>query len=394
MFDLLQGTRVLEVSLLAPDACGQHLADLGAEVIKVEGPPHGDYVRRLGSLFIDGVSVLHLRWNRGKKSVWLDLKSSAGTEVFRKLVGTADVLLDGLRPGALERLGLGYDSLRTTHPALVYCSLSGLGTFGPYKRLATHGVFYDAFAGLAPPVYPEGGDSPRIPSDYVPIGLEAAALHAALAVTAALLRARRIGEGSFVEVAEADAAALWPSATVDGRLNDLSLRTGPMERSVRYSYYRASDGGLVVFQASEDKFWRNFCEAVGRSDLLERFPSRPVGDHASGNEELRAELAAIFSGRTQAQWTELFIAADVPGGPAYTDGGFIEDPHFVARKLTYRPDEDPGSPRLSGTPIKVAGRSFGASLAPRPGQHTREVLTEVLGMAAEDVASFADAVPA
>jgi crotonobetainyl-CoA:carnitine CoA-transferase CaiB-like acyl-CoA transferase len=153
MFTLLNGVRVLEVSLLAPDTAGQHLADLGADVLKVEPPGRGDYVRQVGTTFLDGISLMHRRWNRGKQSIVLDLKADKERELFLTLARRCDVMIDGLRSGALEDLGLGYEELSRSHPTLVYCSLSGLGTSGPYRRLATHGLFYDAYAGLAPPDY-------------------------------------------------------------------------------------------------------------------------------------------------------------------------------------------------------------------------------------------------
>lgn len=390
MYRLLEGTRVLEISLLAPDSAGQHLADLGAEVIKVEGPPRGDYVRNLGNLDVDGVSTLHLRWNRGKRSIWLDLKSEEGRELFLALAGRSQVVIDGLRWGVLERLGVGYERLREANPALVYCSLSGLGRSGPYSRLATHGVFYDAFAGLAPPVYPADDGIPRIPGRYTAVGIEAAGLYAALAILAALASAARTGTGTLVEVAEADAAAVWSAGAADARLNGVDPGLArSIEASVRYSYYRTKDDRLVIFQASEAKFWENFCHAVDREDLLERFPSAPVGDHSSGNEELRWELQEIFLSKIQAEWTALFIEANVPGGPVYTDVAFLDDPHFKARQLTYGVTSPDGRKlRLMGTPIKVADQTFEISMAPSVGQDTEAVMQDVLEMTEEQTRSY------
>ena len=181
-YTLLGGVRVLELALLAPDLLGMHLADLGAEVVKIEQPPGGDYLREIGARKLAGLNLMHLRWNRGKKSLTLDLKRAEGQRLLHRLVATADVFIDGLRQGAAARCAADYATLRAVNPRLVYCTLSGAGASGPYAALATHGVAYDAFAGLAPPVTHADG-SPRIPS-YTPVGMLAAPLHAALAVCA------------------------------------------------------------------------------------------------------------------------------------------------------------------------------------------------------------------
>ena len=373
MYRLLDGTRVLEVSLLAPDSAGQQLSDLGAEVIKVEGPPHGDYVRSIGGLFIDGVSVLHLKWNRGKKSVWIDLKTERGHQLFLELVEKSDVVIDGMRWGALERLGFSFENLKKVNPALVYCSLSGLGTFGPYTRLATHGVFFDAYAGLAPPVFPSDDGIPRIPNRYTSVGMEGAGLYAALAIVAGLASARRTGTGVFVEVAETDVAALWSSHAANALLNNVPLSSGEgIENSVRYSYYETKDGKYVIFQATEGKFWENFCRTIAREDLLQRFPSAPVGDRASGNEVLRRELQAIFHQRSQSELVALFL----------------NDRHFQARELVYTSDSDGTSRHLMGTPIKLADETFTANMAPRIGQDTATVLREVLGLREGEIEEY------
>jgi crotonobetainyl-CoA:carnitine CoA-transferase CaiB-like acyl-CoA transferase len=396
MYSLLEGVRVLEVALLGTDTAGQHLADLGADVIKVEGPPHGDYIRSLGSVFVDGVNVMHHRWNRGKRSVWLDLKTEVGKSLFLALAESSTVVIDGLRCGALERLGLGEGRLKEINPTLVYCAFSGLGCSGPYKTLATHGVFYDAFAGLAVASYAKGDGIPRIPAHYTPVGVNAGGLYAALAILAALTSATRTGTGTLVEVTEADSAVAWEPDLADARLNGVEpVRTRSMEDSVRYSFYRTKGEGTIVFQATEEKFWDNFCHAIDRPDLLVRFPSTALSDHASGNEELRRELQDTFLLRSAEEWTTLFIEANVPGGPVYSDGGFIDDPQFQARGLAYDVTTANGEHRtFVGTPIKVADEEFGTSAAPAPGQHTAEVLREVLKLDEDAVQTYLASCPA
>ncbi len=382
MYDLLEGIRVLEVALLAPDALGMHLADLGAEVVKLEQPPEGDYVRAIGGTHLGGLSLMHLRWNRGKKSVFLDLKAEAGRQVFLELAAHSQVVIDGLRSGVLERYELGYEAVREVNPALVYCSLNGTGQSGPYRELATHGLAYDAYAGLLPPAFREDGQ-PYIDQN-VTVGIAAGPLYAAFGVAAALVRAERSGMGQHLEVAQMDCAAAWQGTQLDASLNDVETHYEGMQESVRYQYYRCKDGNFVIFQASEQKFWQHFCRGIGREDLLARGEGERVSDHARGDEMLRRELAEIFASRSRADWVTFFVEHDVPGGPVNTPDDLVRDPHFQARGLVFEQEHpQAGALRSFGTPIMLAGQRFGVAPAPSPGQHTDEVLSRVLGYGEE-----------
>ena len=321
---------------------------------------------------------MHLRWNRGKKSVFLDLKAEPGRHVFLELAACSQVVVDGLRAGALERYGLGYDALRELNPAIVYCSLNGTGQSGPYKELATHGLAYDAYAGLAPPAFREDGQ-PYIDRN-VTVGIVAGPLYAALGVAAALVRAGRSGVGQHLEVAQMDCAAAWQGIQIDASLNNIETQYEGMKDSVRYQYYRCKDGKFVIFQASERKFWLNFCRGVGREDLLAGGEGKLVADHARGDEELRSALAEIFEGRSREEWVRFFVEHNVPGGPMNTPEDLGDDPHFRARGLVFEQQHpQAGTLRSFGTPIVMAGQRFAAEPAPSPGQHTDEVLSEVLG---------------
>jgi crotonobetainyl-CoA:carnitine CoA-transferase CaiB-like acyl-CoA transferase len=382
---MLSGVRVLELSLLAPDLLGMHLADLGADVIKIEQPPGGDYIRELGAHKAGGLSFLHLRWNRGKRSLTLDCKRERGRQLLRELAASADVVIDGLRSGAAERIGAGYAALRESKPSLVYCSLSGTGRDGPYARLATHGVAYDAFAGLAPPAIDPSDGGPRIPS-HVGIGMYAAPLYAAMAVCAALVRAKATGEGCCLDVAELDAAVAWQAESLAQAQGEPAPGRAKLSESVRYQYYRTSDDRVVLFQASERKFWRNFCEAVGRLELFEAKPGALVGDHAAGDEVLRRELAAIFQLRTQAEWIQLFLDANVPGAPVYSVEELPADLHVRDHALLYEQDHPiAGAIRLCSTPIRSPDETFSATPAPAAGEHSDEILRDVLGLSADEI---------
>ena len=200
----LAGVRVIESSLLGPGAIGAHLADLGAEVIKVESPS-GDYIRQMTWPIIEGTSLLHLHVNRGKRSVALDLRKPEGVQIYRDLAKDADVVIEAMRPGALAKRGLGYQELRALNPRIVFCNLSGYGMTGPYKDLPSHGIAFDTWGGIISPAYDEEGFC-YIP-EHASIGMHAGPLFGVLGILAAVIRARESGEGCMLEIAQSDAAA-------------------------------------------------------------------------------------------------------------------------------------------------------------------------------------------
>jgi crotonobetainyl-CoA:carnitine CoA-transferase CaiB-like acyl-CoA transferase len=396
---LLSGLRVVECSMLGPGAVSTPLADLGADVIKVE-PPSGDYIRQMSWPIVEGSSLLHLHISRGKRSVVLDLRTDSGRAVFLELVAASDAVVEAMRPGGLDRRGLGFDRLRAANPKIVMLTISGYGMTGPYRDLPSHGIAYDAWAGTVAPVPgPEG--LPSIP-DHTSIGITAGPLYGTAALLAAVLHARDTGVGCHLEVAQSDAAAafdwlrseghrayLRPGTEVTGNPTDGYERrppgTGGMAEGVRYQFYPSNDGH-VLFMASERKFWRNFCVAVGREDLYEARPGEELADHARGDLGLRRELAAIFSTRTTAEWVRLGLAHDVPLGPVNSPASIGEDPQFADR-MPWQPAARLVADQLP-FPVRVAGQAPPAAGTPAPavGEHTEKVLGEVLGYDAERIA--------
>jgi len=397
---LLAGVRIIDSALLGPNAVGMHLADLGAEVIKVEGPG-GDYVRRMAFPIVDGISLLHWHLNRGKQSIILDLRTPEGVETYLDLVRGADAVVEGMRPGALARRGLTWERLSEVNPRLVFCSISGYGATGPYKDMPSHGIAYDAWAGVARPSF-DAEDRPRIPS-YTTIGINAGPLYAALGICAGILRARASGRGCRFEVAQSDAAAAFnwngiegnkayerPDDAVTGNDGDGKGARRPvgddsMKEAVRYQYYRSKDG-IVLFMASERAFWKNFCEGIGRSELFARNPGAQYADHARGNEALRGELTAIFATRTTAEWLAFGLEANTPIAPVNTVTTITQDPQFQAR-LPFQPWQEHGTD-LMPSPIRLEGETL-PPLAKAPveaGRDTERVLAAVLGYDAERIA--------
>ena len=200
----LTGLRVIESSLLGPGAITTHLADLGAEVIKVESPG-GDYIREMTWPIVEGVSLLHLHVHRGKQSLVLDLKKPEAVEVYKDLVRRADVVVEAMRPGSLARRGLGYAELSAVNPRVVFCNISGYGMTGPYAELPAHGIAFDTWAGILTPAVDDEGFT-YIP-EHASIGIHAGPLIGALAILAAVIRARETGTGSELELGQSDAAA-------------------------------------------------------------------------------------------------------------------------------------------------------------------------------------------
>ena len=388
---LLSGVRVIESSLLGPGAITTHLADLGADVIKVE-PPQGDYIRRMTWPIVEGDSLLHLHIHRGKRSLVLDLRQPAAIEVYRDLVRGADAVVEAMRPGSLAKRGLGFDDLCQVNPRIVFCTISGYGMTGPYHDMPSHGIAYDTWAGLVPPAYDEDGYCyiPEHPS----MGIHAGPLFGSFGILAAILRARSTGEGCQLEVAQSDAAAYmdwyrietWkayerPQSEVTGNASDDFERRAPgtagMKEGVRYQMYETVDGH-VLFMASEQAFWKNFCVGIDRADLFERWPGATYADHARGNRELQAILRDVFLSRTSAAWIEFGAAANTPIAPVNTSKTIAEDPQFADR-LPWIPAARLGADQLP-FPVKVVNEELPVpTRAPTVGQHTDEVLADVLG---------------
>lgn len=387
----LGSLRIIESSILGPAAITTALADLGAEVIKVETPA-GDYIREMTWPIIEGVSLMHYHLNRGKKSIALDLKTEAARRIYRDLVCDADVVIEASKPGALAKYGLGYEDLRKINPKIVFITVSGYGMSGPYKDMPSHGIAYDTWAGIVKPGYDEEGFC-YIP-EHIGIGINAAPLFGGLAVLAAVIRARETGEGAFMELAQSDAAAAFdwyrseshmayarPADVVTGNKADNWVRrpvaTAGMKEGVRYQLYESADGH-VLFMASEQAFWKNFCAGVGRMDLFNKWPGSKYADHARGNRELQAILRDIFKTRTTEQWLAFGVEANTPIAPVNTAQNIVDDPQFQAR-FKVIPHETHGADML-GFPVQFVGEELPEpSRAPTVGEHREAVLREVLG---------------
>jgi crotonobetainyl-CoA:carnitine CoA-transferase CaiB-like acyl-CoA transferase len=382
------GVRMLDLSRLLPGPyCSLMFADLGAEVIKVEEPGRGDYARRTPPFWGESeIGATFLLLNRNKRSVSIDLKTDAGKAIFRRLARTADVLLESFRPGVMDRLGLGWETLRADNPGLVYCAISGYGQDGPYRNLVGHDVNYMGYAGALSVTGPREGP-PLTPGVQV-ADLGGGALMAAFAIAAALHHRRESGAGQFVDVSMTDGVVSWLIPHLAA-----FFATGRVPERARerlnggwpsYGVYETADGGHLTLGALEPQFWANFCGLAGREDL------RPL-QHAEGaaRDDLEATLRALFRTRTRAEWVELLHRADVCAGPVLSLDEVVGDPQLRQRGLfgdvehpTLGPVRQVAFPvRMSGTPARIE------TPAPELGQHTDEVLRD-LGYDAAAISGF------
>ena len=351
---------------------------------------------------VEGVSLMHLHINRGKRSLVLDLRTPEGVEVFRELARDADAVIEGMRPGGLARRGLGFEDLRKINPKIVFCNISGYGMTGPYKEMPSHGIAYDTWAGLVKAETDEEGFCyiPEHPST----GIHAGPLFGAFGVVSAILGARATGEGTQLEIAQSDASAAmdwlrsetWkayerPEDEVTGNPSDNFERRAPgtagMRDGVRYQFYVTKDDRHVLFMASEQEFWKNFCEGVDRPDLFEKWPGSQYGDHAKGNRELQAILRDIFLTKTATEWILFGDDKNTPIAPVNTPKTIAEDPQFQDR-FEWMPEEEVGAAML-GTPLKFMNVDMPKmQMAPTVGQHTEEILQRVLGYDEDRIAAL------
>jgi crotonobetainyl-CoA:carnitine CoA-transferase CaiB-like acyl-CoA transferase len=362
----LDGLRVLSLAEQYPGPYATLLlADLGADVVLVERPDGGDPSRAVSEGFFEGL-------NRNKRSIAIDLKHAEGRDAFVRLARHADVLLEGFRPGTMDRLGLGYDALREVNERLIYVSISGFGADGPLRDRAAHDLTYQGIAGLlyervaardvGPTPAPAGGDL-------------SAGMFGTLAVLTGLAQRTRTGRGCHVDVSMLDGLVSWMSALLVPAINDLGRVGLPPQPA--YGLFETTDGRLLSLSiAHEDRFWRALCAATG---LGEEIAGLDVAEREARVDELRARLADRIATRTLAEWTEAFGAADVCFGPVNDLAGVAEDEQIVARGLVVELAGDGRRParRHIRQPLRFDGTAPGPRRhVPALGEHTREVLAE------------------
>jgi crotonobetainyl-CoA:carnitine CoA-transferase CaiB-like acyl-CoA transferase len=386
---LLDGVRVLDLSrMLAGPYGSMLLADLGAEVIKIEEPRGGDPMRAMGPPFLgaERESAYFLSINRNKESVTLDLETPQGQEVFHDLCRVADVVWENFRPGVMARLGCAPATLRQLNPRLVVCSISAFGQDGPYREWPAFDLALQAMGGAMSLT----GEAGRAPARMgLPMGDLAGGMFGALAVAAALFRRERTGEGAHFDLSLLDgqvslltyiAQYFWADGRVPGRVGSGHASVVP------YQAFTTRDGHVVVAVFAE-KFWTGFCRAIERPDLAAdpRFDSNPK--RVERRDDLVPLLEAIFPVRTTEEWLARLQREGVPAAPINTVDQVVSDPQVRLREMVVDLEHPRlGSLRTLGTPIKAAGMPpFRPLPPPALGEHTDAVLRELLRYPAERI---------
>lgn len=389
----LAGLRILDLTRLLPGPVAtMHLADLGAEVIKIEDTGAGDYARAMGpgehAAGLSGDSLFFRMVNRNKKSLRLDLKQAAGVEVFLRLAKDADVIFESFRPGVVDKLGIGYEKVREINPRVVYCAITGYGQTGPWAELAGHDINYLATSGLLDQIGTHDGKAsgpPAIPNLQVG-DLLGGALTPLLGVLAAVIGAKATGQGSHVDVAMTDAVlahTIFPLVTtlVYGKPapRGADLLTGGVPC---YGVYRTADDRYLAVGALEPKFWQAMCAAIDRPDLA------PFG-LAAGTEgrRVKGELAAALASQPLAHWAPIFAAADCCVTPILRLDEVIAHPQVVAREMVV----EVGGTRQYAPPFKLSAWPWGnAQPAPAAGADSEAVLAAA-GFAEAEITALRNA---
>lgn len=370
----LAGTLVLEFgNLIAAPYAGMLLADLGADVVKVE-PPTGDLGRGFGPR-LGGESVFFLAVNRGKRSLAVDPKDPEAKRWLDRLVSSADVVLDNLRRGAMERMGYDREGLRRLNPRLVQAVVSAFGSNGPYADRAGIDVVFQAESGMIS-ITGHPGDPPQ--KTATTIGDYVAATNVALAITAALLRRERTGEGSRVEVSLRDGLVAVQSGwwALYFAIGAQPPRTGTASPFLAPNQVFAAADGYFALAVVSDRHFRALCQALDRPDLAERYPTN--SERMAAREELTEALSAVFAARPASQWVDLLGAAGLPVGRVLDFDGVAADPQIAHNEMIVEcPHPTAGKVRMVGSPIHVDDRPARAGPPPpRLGEHSRQVLAE------------------
>ncbi len=383
----LTGIRVLDLSRYLPGMlCSQMLADFGAEVINIEEIKDGASIRTTPP-FIDGTGAGYYTCNRNKRSMTLDLKAEQGKAIFKKLAQQSDIVIDPFRPGVMNKLGLGYDELKGINDRLIYCAVTGYGTYGPMRDVAGHDVNYLSLSGIIE-MMGRHKEMPAIPGVQI-ADIVGGSLFSVIAILMALAARSQTGRGQFCDVSLMDGAlTLMTYVLGEWSAEGILPQRGSGVLSGGYAFYQnyeTKDNRYVCLGALEEKFWRNFCEAIGHPEYIEKQWDKSI------QKELIAEVQAIISQKNMTEWVESFAKYDMCFSPALNMEEIMELDHFKEREMLFYAKNVKGS----GKDVAVVGVPFKLSDTPgetkmtfsTKGEHTDEILTSQ-GFSAEEIKNF------
>jgi crotonobetainyl-CoA:carnitine CoA-transferase CaiB-like acyl-CoA transferase len=389
----LTGLKVVELAhIMAGPVCGMMLADFGADVIKVEKSPDGDDTRRMAPPDMQGESAAYVMLNRNKRGTVINLKHEDGKRALRRLLKTADVVIENYRPGTMERLGLGYDSLVLENPGLIYCQITGFGNTGPYAGRAGFDLIAQGMSGLMS-ITGEGPGHPPIKVG-APVGDITAGIIGAMGILAAYIHRLKTGRGQHIDTSLFEASMIhtyWQSAI----FFSTAVIPGPMGTahplSAPYQAFQTSDSWINVGAANQAN-WLRLLEVLGAQELARdpRFINNVERLHNLA--PLVDRLAPLFRQRTTADWMTRLEAAGVPAGPVLNLGEALSNPQTLAREMVVEINHPKlGKQKVLGIPVKFSATP-GAITRPAPclGEHTSEVLTEI-GYSPKEIELLADA---
>ncbi len=371
----LDDIKILDFSRLMPfNYATLLLADMGAEVLKIEEPILGDYMRWAPPI-LKKENAVFLMLNRNKKSMKLNLKTEKGREIVRKLVEKYDVVFETFRPGVMEKFGLGYEDLKKINPKIIYCSTTGYGQEGPYLDKPGHDINYISIAGILGVTGRHTG-APVIPG--IPISDMNSGVFSALAIVSALLARERTGKGQYIDVSMTDTVLTYNVLHIGTHISGFNVgdegTLSALGESAYYNVYETKDGEFICFGNIEGKFWANFCEVIGREDLNSK-------QFVTKNEEKKilSEVREIMRTKTRKEWIKLMEGKDICVTPVYSMGEVIQDPQLRHRGMFVEVEHPVEGKTLQvAFPLKFS-ETPATIRTPSPifGQHTEEILKEI-----------------